>query len=155
MRIQQIDADTGEILDATIVAVFNRKKVGDRFFMAFQDGFIELAEDREMTSEPMRVLMFLFGKLDFENYIHLRQKTIAERLGMAHQNVSRSMKLLVQKQIILTHSVEGVRCYRLNPNYGWKGRASTLQNHRTELRDRRLDELGKRKFEVIEGGLSA
>ena len=51
-------------------------------FMAFQDTFIEIAKDPDMTGETMKVLMYLFGKLDFENFIQQTQIDVAEGLGM-------------------------------------------------------------------------
>ena len=35
-----------------------------------------------MTGETMKVLMYLFGKLDFENFIQQTQIDVAEGLGM-------------------------------------------------------------------------
>ena len=46
--------------------------------MAFQDTFIEIAKDPDMTGETMKVLMYLFGKLDFENFIQQTQIDVAE-----------------------------------------------------------------------------
>ena len=47
-----------------------------------QDTFIEIAKDPDMTGETMKVLMYLFGKLDFENFIQQTQIDVAEGLGM-------------------------------------------------------------------------
>lgn len=109
--------------------------------MAFQDAFEELAKDREITSEPRRVLDYLFSKLDFENFIQQSQQDIAQALGMHKSQVSEAMKLLVRKQIVLEGPKVGrSKCYRLNPNYGWKGKVKTLQEARRE------------QLRVIEGG---
>ena len=39
-------------------------------------------KDPDMTGETMKVLMYLFGKLDFENFIQQTQIDVAEGLGM-------------------------------------------------------------------------
>ena len=97
--------------------------------MAFQDAFEELAKDREITNEPRRVLDYMFSKLDFENFIQLSQKEIIEILGINKSNVSKAIKLLTRKQIVLEGPKVGrSRCYRLNPNYGWKGKVKTCRN---------------------------
>lgn len=109
--------------------------------MAFQDSFIEIAKDPEMTGETLRVLMYLYGLLDFENYIQQSQKDIAEGLGMRKENVSRAMKLLTSKQIVLEGPKVGrSKCFRLNPDYGWKGKVKSLQEARRE------------RLQVIQGG---
>ena len=94
-----------------------------------------------MTGETYKVLMYLYSKLDFENFIQQSQMDIAEGLGIQSKRVSRAMKVLTSKQIVLEGPKVGrSRCYRLNPNYGWKGKVKTLQ------------ELRKEQFKVIEGG---
>jgi Firmicute plasmid replication protein (RepL) len=140
--IEQVDQKTGEVLQGCMVWIPQRPKLTERWFMAFQDTFIEIAKDPELTLEPKNVLFYLFGKLDFENFIQQTQTEIAEGLGMQKQNVSRAIKLLTQKQIILEGPKVGKsKCYRLNPNYGWKGKVKTLQEHRKE------------QFKVIQGGM--
>lgn len=101
--------------------------------MAFQDSFEEIAKDPDMTGENYKVLFYLYSKLDFENFIQQSQKEIAEGLGMKKENVSRAMRLLTSKQIVLEGPRVGKsKCYRLNPNYGWKGKVKTLQEARRE-----------------------
>ena len=87
------------------------------------------------------VLFYLYSKLDFENFIQQSQKEIAEGLGMHKEQVSRAMKILTSKQIVLEGPKVGrSKCYRLNPNYGWKGKVKTLQEARRE------------QLQVIQGG---
>ena len=139
--IEQINRETGEVMQGCMVYLPYRPKLTERWFMAFQDAFEEIAKDREITSEPRRVLDYMFSKLDFENFIQLSQKDIAEALQMQKQNVSNAIKILTRKQIVLEGPRVGKsKCYRLNPNYGWKGKVKTLQEARRE------------QLKVIQGG---
>lgn len=147
-KIEQVDLATGEIMQGCMVWVPQRPKVQEDFFMIFQNALIDLAKDRELTLEPKNVLLFLLGKLDFENFIHVSQQAIAGELGMNSSHVSRAMKILTDKQIVLTGPKHGrLKCYRLNPNYGWKGKVKNLRNHQEELREQRRAQLT-----VVEGG---
>jgi len=131
-HIEQVDVETGEIL-GRMVWVPYKPRLTERWFMAFQDTFIEIAKDPDMTGETMKVLMYLFGKLDFENFIQQSQQDIAKALGMKKQNISRAIRVLVSKQIIFEGPRVGrSKCFRLNPNYGWKGKVKTLQEARRE-----------------------
>ena len=131
-HIEQVDVETGEIL-GRMVWVPYKPRLTERWFMAFQDTFIEIAKDPDMTGETMKVLMYLFGKLDFENFIQQSQQNIAKALGMQKQNISRAIRMLVSKQIIFEGPRVGrSKCFRLNPNYGWKGKVKTLQEARRE-----------------------
>lgn len=130
-HIEQIDTETGQVLQGCMVYIPYRPKHNERFFMAFQDGLMEIAKDDELTGADFRVLLHLFGQLDFENYLHISQKDIAEALGMQKQHVSRAMRLLIAKDIVLDGPKTGrVKTYRLNPNLGWKGRVTNLEKHR-------------------------
>lgn len=139
--IEQIDRETGEVMQGCMVYLPHRPRITERWFMAFQDSFEEIAKDPEMTGETYKVLMYLYSKLDFENFIQQSQMDIAEGLGMQKQRVSRAMKVLTSKQIVLEGPKVGrSKCYRLNPNYGWKGKVKTLQEARKE------------QLKVIQGG---
>lgn len=122
--------DTGEIVRGCMVFVPDRPRITERWFMAFQDAFEEIAKDDELKGESFRVLMYMFSKLDFENYIQLTQKDIAEALGMNKQHVSRAIRLLSSKKVVLEGPKVGrSKCYRLNANYGWKGKVKNLRQH--------------------------
>ena len=132
--IKQIDLATGELLDGCVVYVPYRPKMRGGWFMAFQEAFLEMAKDREITGEVGRVLYYFFGKLDFENYIHLPQTEIAEALGMQKSHVSRAVKLLCDKRIIIKGPKTGrIITYRLNPYFGWKGNVRSMSAARFHL----------------------
>lgn len=140
--VEQVDRETGEVMQGCMVYLPYRPRITERWFMAFQDSFEEIAKDPEMTGETYKVLMYLYSKLDFENFIQQSQMDVAEGLGIQKQRVSRAMKLLTSKQIVLEGPKVGrSKCYRLNPNYGWKGKVKTLQEHRRE------------QLKVIQGGI--
>jgi chromosome condensin MukBEF complex kleisin-like MukF subunit len=134
-NIGTIDLDTGEILAGTPVwiGVKRSNPYGSRFFMANQDALLEMARDPELTLEPKNVLLYLFSRLDFENYIQVPQVEIADDLEMPKQNVNRAINLLVKKRILIRGPKVGrSSCYRLNPDYGWKGKVHHLRrNHKT------------------------
>lgn len=140
-HVEQIDSQTGEVMQGCMVYIPYRPRLTERWFMAFQDSFEEIAKDGDMTGETYKVLFYLYSKLDFENFIQQTQIEIAESLGMQKQRVSRAMKVLTSKQIVLEGPKIGrSRCYRLNPNYGWKGKVKTLQEARKE------------QLKIIQGG---
>lgn len=97
--------------------------------MGFQEMFIVLAKDKEIQGRTRSVLDYLFSSLNFENYICLEQKKIAEELSMLQPNVSRSIKLLVKKGIILEGPKLGKMCsYKLDSHIAWKGTKTSRKN---------------------------
>lgn len=134
-----VDQATGEVMYAVFPVIPKLKT--KRWFMAFQDPMLSIAQDKELSGEPLRVLMYLFGKIDFENYLQVLQKDIAADLEMHKVNVSKAMKLLISKGIVLEGPKVGQsKTYRLNEHYGWKGKVKNLQKARDE------------RFKVIAGG---
>jgi len=112
--------------------------------MTFQDGLLKLATDKSVTGEQWRVLAYLMGRLDFENYIHLPQQELCDKLGMQPSNVSRAIAGLTTKGVIVKGPRVGrVGTLRLNPGLGWKGRVRSLQEAR------------KRRLSVVQGGAGA
>jgi hypothetical protein len=100
-----------------------------------QEALAEIAADREIGAEALRVFLYLNARLDFENLIVVKQAEIVEALAMKRQAVGRAVKVLADKQIILRGPKLGsVSSYRLNPHYGWKGKVQNL----TKARQARL-----------------
>ena len=128
-RLGTIDLDTGEVLGEGVpVWVGAKPRIHDRWFMAFQDALEALAKDKDLKLEHHRVLYYLFSRLDFDNFIQVPQAEIVQALGMQRGNVSRAIRLLDNKKIILRGPKVGrSSSFRLNPNYGWKGKVSTLR----------------------------
>jgi hypothetical protein len=60
-----------------------------------------IAADRDLGLEAWRVFASLNGQLDFENLIVVPQVEIAAALSMKRPAISRAIKLLTDKQIIL------------------------------------------------------
>jgi biotin operon repressor len=134
-QVGSIDLLTGELIEGFPVWVgVKSSPYGNRWFMTNQDALQAIAKDKDLTTEPYRVLMILLGRLDFENWIHVSQTEIAEILNMKRQQVSRAIILLEKKGILLRSPKIGRSYgYRLNPYYGWKGKSNKLQNARLEL----------------------
>lgn len=132
IRVQQIDAHTGELLEGgSLVYIPQRARIKEGWVMTFQDGLVKLAQDRSLTQQQWRVLAFLMGKLDFENFIHLPQTAIAEALEMHKTHVSTAISELVKKHILVRGPKVGrVGTLRLSSTLGWKGRVRSLQEER-------------------------
>lgn len=139
-----IDAN-GDV-EQWMVSRIRRKFIKGGFFMAIQDGFVWLAT-LKLEGRTKDVLFYVMGRLEFENYINLSQKDIAEALGMQKQNVSTAMKELEEHGIIHKGSKTGQSwTYRLDPNLGYKGRAKNLKKYQDTL-----DRARAKGFDVIEG----
>lgn len=125
--LRQVDAVTGEVLDGgTLVYCPPRAKIREGWFMGFQDGFLSLAA-LQLTGREWRVLAYLLGKLDFENYLHVSQADIARQLVIAPPDVSKAVRRLVEAGVLIRGPKVGrAGTLRLAPEFGWKGRVRSL-----------------------------
>ncbi len=110
-------------------------------FIMAQDALVILAKDKDLTLEPKNVLLYLLSQLDFENFMHVPQVEIAEALGMDKSKVSKAIKLLTEKGILIRGPKQARSSFRLNPNFGYKGNPSG-KVYRTKD--------GRREFRVVD-----
>ena len=133
-HMQQIDQQTGEVVEGFVAYVVPKRKNG------FQKGWMAMAQEAMMmlaqsnlTGNDMKVMWAMLARLDYENLIQVNQAEVAEQVGMNRHNVNRSIKKLIELGVVLEGVKIGIsRSYRLNPNFGWKGSA---KGHREALHE--------------------
>ena len=114
------------------------KSLGKDWFAMYQDPALWLGQQK-MTGEQYSVLFVLFHKLNFDNYLQVSRSEIAEALNMKPVNVSRAMKVLKEKNIIVEGLPAGkFKTYRLNPYIAHKGknRNNTILDFTDALADK-------------------
>ena len=133
-RLQQIDSETGEIIDGFVAYVVPKRKNGfGQGWLAMAQNGAEILAQSNLSGNDFKVLMKLLSVLDYENLIQVSQAEIARELNMHRQHVQRSIKRLLDLGILLEGVKIGIsRSYRLNPNFGWTGSA---KGHREALTD--------------------
>ena len=132
-----INLKTGEIIEGVPVYVKAKVKWHEDWLMVMQEALGALAQDRSFTWEMWRVWSYMISKLGFENWIIVPQKEIAESLDMQKTHVSRAVKSLLDKGMILKGPKVGrTNAYKLNSNYAWKGTINNLSKERMgEVKD--------------------
>lgn len=89
-----------------------------------------MVAQQKMTGEQSSVFLYLLGKLDFDNYLKVQQKDIAEALHMQKSHVSRAMKKLAELDVVVVGPMAGrSKTYRLNPRIAHRG----AKNYRNTL----------------------
>ena len=133
-RLQQIDSETGEIIDGFVAYVVQKRKNGfGQGWLAMAQNGAEILAQSNLSGNDFKVLMKLLSVLDYENLIQVSQADVARELNMHRQHVQRSIKRLIDLGIVLEGVRIGIsRSYRLNPNFGWKGSA---KGHREALHE--------------------
>lgn len=128
IRAGMVDMETGELLEG--MPILDRKQAKHYwetvFVVAFQESLKAIVP--KLSGEEARMLLHILASLGMNNeWMVLNQRDTAKNVGMARSQVSRAMKSLSEKNII----VKGTRigkghAYSLNPNLGWRG---PFKNH--------------------------
>ena len=128
-----IDKYTGEEYGFPVIVGRKRNPYSKGWIMNSQEASVLLAKDKDIKGDTHRVLRFIEGILDFENWVYISITEIAKELEMHRPGVSKSIKILQEKEIILKGPKVG-RSYTfmLNPDFGWKGKVKSLEEYRQE-----------------------
>ena len=133
-HMQQIDRQTGEVVEGFVAYVVPKRKNGfGQGWLAMAQNGAEILAQSNLSGNDFKVLMKLLSVLDYENLIQVSQADVAEQVGMNRHHVNRSIKKLIELGVVLEGVKIGIsRSYRLNPNFGWKGSA---KGHREALHE--------------------
>jgi DNA-binding transcriptional regulator GbsR (MarR family) len=143
-----IDKYTGEQFGFPVIVGRKRNPYGKGWVMNSQDAAILLAKDKDIKGETHRVLWLIIGILDFENWVQISITEIAEELGLKQPSVSRAMKVLEEKEIILRGPKVGRSyAFMLNPEFGWKGDVTNLEDYRKKREDQENHRKNRQRFE--------
>ena len=114
-----VDEDSGE----TIGMFPLKQKTLGKGWLALYQSSAEWLATLHLSGEQYRVLLCILGRLDFDNYLWISNKEIADVLNMRPGQVSRAMGRLKELGIVVANSGTGkyFKSYRLNPDLVHKG----------------------------------
>ena len=116
--IMVTDEETGKIKGCYPL---KSKNLGTGWVAVYQNMISNLA-DEKLSYEEYRVFLKLLGKVDFDNYLTISQSEMANELDMRQSNVSRAIKGLCKRHVIVEGPRAGLnKTYRFNPYIAHKG----------------------------------
>jgi DNA-binding transcriptional regulator GbsR (MarR family) len=143
-----VDKYTGEEYGFPVIVGRKRNPYGNGWVMNSQDAAILLAKDKDIKGETHRVLWLIIGILDFQNWVQLSATEIAKELKMHRSHISRAIKILEEKEIILRGPKVGRSyAFMLNPEFGWKGKVKNLDDYRRDREERENSRKNRQRFE--------
>jgi hypothetical protein len=134
-----IDLSTGEVLPGLLVQKPGKgpKNAYERWWSVNTAMQIELAIDRDTAH------------MEGDNNIAVCQTTLAKTLGMKREQLSRSIRKLLDKNILLKGKKIGRSLtYSLNPSYGWNGCVSAQHKALKQEHERKQKEVEKRRDSI-------
>ena len=146
------DIYTGEQYGLPVLIGRKYNPYANGWYMGNQELAREIfAKDKDIKSETHRVLWFIISILDFENWVQLSITEIANELGMRQPNVSKAIKVLENKEVIIRGPKVGRSfSFRFNPEFGWKGKVKNLDHYRKQKEN---EENQQQRQEIYEKNL--
>lgn len=150
-----VDKYTGEEFGFPVIVGRKRSPYEKGWVMNSQEALEIVAKDKDIKGETYRVLFFICARLDFENWVQISITEIGSELDLKQPSVSRAMKVLETKEIILRGPKVGRSyAFMLNPEFGWKGKVKNLDEYRKEReqeerRDKKL-EISQKNLKLVE-----
>lgn len=132
-QIVNLDASTGQVMDGIIAYVQPRRQNAFEGWVAVAQTALQDLSKSHLTGTDFRVLMACLARLEWKNMLPMHQTEMAHELGLVPSNFNRSLKKLIDFGVIEKQVDSGVRLYRLNPHFGWKGSA---KHHREAVSGR-------------------
>ena len=141
-----IDKYTEEIYGFPVIIGRKKNPYGKGWVMNSQDAALIIAKDKDIKGETHRVLWFIIGILDFENWVQISITEIAKELNIKQPHVSRAIKVLEEKEVILRGPKIGRSyAFMLNPNFGWKGNVENLEEYRNKKHKEEIKNSNKKE----------
>ena len=143
------DIYTGEQYGLPVLVGRKNNPYANGWYMGNQELAREVfAKDKDIKSETHRVLWFIISILDFENWVQLSITEIANELGMRQPNVSKAIKVLENKGVIIRGPKVGRSfSFRFNPDFGWKGKVKNLDDYRKQREDEENQQRNREKYQ--------
>lgn len=120
------------------------------YTQVFQEALKRIVAGEGMTLITYRVFCYLLGTMQFENFIGINIKTIAEDLNVSEPSIKRAMKQLKDLNIVISIKDtmdRRLNCYMLNPKAAWKGKAKNYIAVVKKMKN--LKEPGQLKLELF------
>lgn len=121
--IEEEGRERGLSVKSTTILSLSTGRMPHSIFV-LQQFCIEISA-RKYSSHTYRVLFYLFGLSQYENYVSIDIKTISESLGVAERSVLRATKDLQKDNILIkmSHPSDKRRKeYFINPMAAWRGK---------------------------------
>lgn len=122
---ENIQRELNEDMQVSVIMKSKIPAIPD-YIQLFQEAIKRIVAGEGMTLTTYRVFCFLLGSMEYQNFIGIDIKTLAEDLNVSVPSVDRAMKQLKELNIIISikDTLDRRRnAYMLNPKAAWKGKA--------------------------------
>jgi Firmicute plasmid replication protein (RepL) len=144
---ESIQRELNEDMQVSIVIRSKIPTIPD-YVQLFQEAIRRIVAGDNMTLITYRVFCFMLGTMQFQNFLGINIKTMAEDLNVSEPSIKRAMKQLKELNIIISIKDtmdRRLNCYMLNPKAAWKGKAKNYIE--TVKKMKNLQDPGQHKIE--------
>lgn len=152
------DSESKELMEGMPVWIKPKYSTGRGTVMIFQANLgklknLKIKDEKTgkmklaLQGNDYRVIFAIIEYIDFENWLRISQRELADDLGVNKVVVSKSFKKLKELGIIEAEVRNGFTEIRLGLKMGWKGKVKTLLETEDKRKEQIRKELEKEKEE--------
>ena len=132
-RYQAVNTYTGEVVELRGDGAGRWRGVEAQHVRLFQQAIRRLGQEGRIGKESWRVLAYLLGILEWDNWLVVPQVQIAEALGMHRVQVSRAIRQLLAEGILGQAEPPAPKtAYRFRAEFAYRGSMNGWQKRRRE-----------------------
>ena len=143
-RYQAVNQYTGEVVDFDEKQGGQWRGSGAQHVRLFQQAIRRLGEEGRISKESWRVLAYLLGVLDWDNWLVVKQAQMAATLGIHRVQVSRAIRQLLAEGVLLQATPPAPRtAYRLQVDVAYRGSRNGWYKRRREEQQEQAEAPGR------------
>ena len=106
----------------------HQKHLKEDYVRFFQGYMKDLANDKTLDGQDLRVTLTIISNLSYDNKFSLSHRQLAEQVGIQRPNVTKTVNKLVRKGYLQIIGKQGQQnIYMFNPSVAFKSRAKNLK----------------------------
>lgn len=109
--------------------IIKGKIIDARFFKAYDEGFIEVALNKELDGTSVKLLLYCLGKMKYNNTVGINQTKVGKEFKMNRSCVSRAIKVLCKNKYIELIEKGNPNIYRVYHGLAYKGNGSVARKY--------------------------
>ncbi len=110
----------------------HQKYLKEDYVRFFQGDMKDLASDKTLDGQDLRVALTIISNLSYDNKFTLSHKQLAEQVGIQRPNATKSVNKLVKKGYLQIIGKQGQQnLYMFNPSVAFKSKAKNLKQLKT------------------------
>lgn len=103
------------------------------FTTLYDEALLDVSITRDLTGQDLKLLFHLISVMEFGNWVHVSQRTIAEKMSTRQSNIWRSLQKLEDQGLVKQQQKGSKVFYRVSPRIAFRGSQAAYHDARRDF----------------------